>query len=392
MAAFLIVVGLTGSLLAFNTELERVFAPQLFAKLRPNTPRLDLATLAARAERLVTNGRIFSVTTTEPDQIFVYILPRDTGGSNAASELAFDELYLDPWTGEELGRRKRGNLSQGVINLMPFIYDLHWRLALGDLGQWILGITALVWTLDCFIAFYLTLPQTTVCFWRRWKPAWQIKSQAGFYRLNFDLHRAGGLWLWAVLFIFAWSSVMMDWRSAYEAVTKVLFDYRSPIEDFESIPKQQITGPKLDWHAAQATGERLMAEQAAKRGISIAEPLSLSYFQEFNAYGYEVRGSRDVFERSSKGGGTSLIFSADNGELIQFSQPTSERTGNTIESWLYALHMARVFGMPYRILVCVLGLVITMLTITGVYIWWKKRRARRLHKLHEQENNRRLLA
>ena len=31
MAGFLVVVGLTGSLLAFDHELERVFAPQLFA-------------------------------------------------------------------------------------------------------------------------------------------------------------------------------------------------------------------------------------------------------------------------------------------------------------------------------------------------------------------------
>ena len=34
-------------------------------------------------------------------------------------------------------------------------------------------------------------------------------------------------------------------------------------------------------------------------------------------------------------------------------------------------------SMPYRIFVCVLGLLITMLAVTGVYIWWKKRRARK---------------
>ena len=37
---------------------------------------------------------------------------------------------------------------------------------------------------------------------------------------------------------------------------------------------------------------------------------------------------------------------------------------------------ANVFGLPYRIFVCILGLVITMLSLTGVYIWWKKRVAR----------------
>ncbi|MGH6852653.1 MAG: PepSY domain-containing protein, partial [Methylocella sp.] len=40
-------------------------------------------------------------------------------------------------------------------------------------------------------------------------------------------------------------------------------------------------------------------------------------------------------------------------------------------------HMARVFGRPYQIFVCVLGLATTMLPVTGVYIWWKKRSARK---------------
>ena len=53
MAVFLVIVGLTGSLLAFNHELEHVFAPQLFATPRPGVPPLDLATLTdARVARI----------------------------------------------------------------------------------------------------------------------------------------------------------------------------------------------------------------------------------------------------------------------------------------------------------------------------------------------------
>lgn len=44
--------------------------------------------------------------------------------------------------------------------------------------------------------------------------------------------------------------------------------------------------------------------------------------------------------------------------------------------------------MPYRIFVCVLGIVIVMLSVTGVYIWLKKRCARRI----SQENRARLEA
>jgi len=377
MAGFLIVVGITGSLLAFNVELERVFAPQLFAKSRPGAAPLDLATLAERAQKQLPQAQVTSVTFQEPDQVSVGIAPLNGTDGRAGPELAFDEFYVDPWTGDELGRRKRGDLSEGLINLMPFIYDLHWRLALGDLGQWTLGILALIWTIDCFVGFYLTLPQGSKNVWRRWKPAWLIRSNASAYRLNFDLHRAGGLWFWLLLFIFAWSSVMMDIRPAYEWVMRRLFDYQdsraiASILDTRGSPHD----PRIGWREALATGEYLVASQSAQRNFVAGPPLSFAYFPNANLYFYEFRGSRDLFERSPKGGSSYVAFDGDTGALIEASEPTGEHAGNTIEDWLYALHMARVFGMPYRILVFLLGLVIAILSVTGIYIWWKKRAAR----------------
>jgi uncharacterized iron-regulated membrane protein len=47
--------------------------------------------------------------------------------------------------------------------------------------------------------------------------------------------------------------------------------------------------------------------------------------------------------------------------------PTGQRTGNTITSWMSALQMANVFGMPYRIFVCALGLLVAPLSNPSVY-------------------------
>ena len=57
MAGFLIIVGVTGALLAFNSELERLISPQLYAAPRPGVEPLDLASLAERAEVLVKGGQ-----------------------------------------------------------------------------------------------------------------------------------------------------------------------------------------------------------------------------------------------------------------------------------------------------------------------------------------------
>jgi uncharacterized iron-regulated membrane protein len=58
------------------------------------------------------------------------------------------------------------------------------------------------------------------------------------------------------------------------------------------------------------------------------------------------------------------------------------RAGNTVTNWLRALHMITdpMDHLVYRIFVVVVGLVIAMLSATGVYLWWKKRRARLFHR------------
>ncbi|HXW72572.1 MAG TPA: PepSY-associated TM helix domain-containing protein [Methylocella sp.] len=374
MTVFLILVGLTGSLLAFKTDLERLICPRIYATPRPGVPPLDFATLAERAEALVPQGQVLTVALEEPDQALVVFEPSEDPVTGKPYELDFGQLLLDPWSGAELGRRRSGDLSQGLINLMEFIYELHFTLALGGWGAWVLGVVALVWTLDCFIGFYLTLPISTGAFFRRWKPAWFVKWKAGAYRLNFDLHRAGGLWVWLMLLIFAWSSVMLNLYPVYAWVTGAVIDYQPPApHDTMMSPRP----PRLDFRSAVSTGERLMAEQAAKHGFTVERPIMLYRMGGF--YTYLVKSSRDIRDKL---GLTKIEFDADTGALISLELPVGQHSGNTISAWLYALHMGDVFGLPYRIFVCVLGLVITILSVTGVYIWWKKRKARKFSKAH----------
>ncbi|MGA8170664.1 MAG: PepSY-associated TM helix domain-containing protein [Methylocystis sp.] len=373
MTAFLILVGLTGSMLAFYDELERLVTPQLFATARPGEPRLDLAALAERTHSLVPQASGWSVVRFRADQAEAgHFVPRNDLNIPQPSEFGAMRLYFDPWTGKELGRRINLNISEGWINLMPFIYVLHFTLASGSTGYWIMGLVALFWTVDCFIAFYLTLPVTTTRFWRRWKPSWLVKWLAGAYRVNFDLHRASGLWFWPVLFIFAWSSVMFNMGSVYTPVTQLLFDY-VPYASPPQLPEPR-EHPRLDWRAAQDVGARLMVEQAAARGFSVTgEPTCLAYEPDTGLYLYCAPNSLDVSPYEAR---TALWLDGDTGALARFDAPTGEHSGNTVTAWLRALHMGHVFGLPYRMFVCVLGLIISMLSVTGIYIWWKKRKAR----------------
>jgi uncharacterized iron-regulated membrane protein len=44
----------------------------------------------------------------------------------------------------------------------------------------------------------------------------------------------------------------------------------------------------------------------------------------------------------------------------------------------FPLHSRRILGQPGRILISFMGIVVAMLSVTGVIIWWRKRASRRV--------------
>jgi uncharacterized iron-regulated membrane protein len=83
-------------------------------------------------------------------------------------------------------------------------------------------------------------------------------------------------------------------------------------------------------------------------------------------------------------GNTAILIDADTGAPRGQWLPTGGARGNTVSNWMGALHMAQVWGRPYQVFVCLLGLTVIMLSVTGVVIWWKKRRARRAGRVSAQ--------
>ena len=239
-------------------------------------------------------------------------------------------------------------------------------------------MVALVWTVDCFLALVLTLPLGRGSFWRRWRKAWGVKRRGtSSFRLNLDLHRAGSLWLWLALFVFAWSGVMLTLpEQVYDPVTAALFDTRSFSDTMALIANRRAEpNPKLDWQAAQATGERLMATAARQHHFRILRPFGMAYIEPWGVYTYAVVSDRNI---SNGAWETSLWLDADDGHLVDLDLPSGQHTGNTIGNWLHALHYADLCGnLAYRWVVFAVGFAVAGLAGTGVYIWWRKRAARR---------------
>jgi uncharacterized iron-regulated membrane protein len=397
MAFFLMIIGLTGSIIVFNPELDNWFNPLPKVIVR-SAPMLDAFTLRERAQTLVPHGIVNDLTFQQKpgEPYLARITPRLDLSTGNPFELDVTVLMLDPYTGAELKREKHTDDIWPIThqNIMPLINRLHYQMALpGSVGSYLFGIVALIWTIDCFVSAYLTFPvsvrrrkspsppaplpltgeerKSWIARW--WNPAWLVKWRGSAYRVNFDLHRAGGLWVWIMLLAIAWSSVGFNLNEQiYTPVMKAVFAMPDPFGDLPKLEKPQAE-PGLNWKEAHNIARNLMTEQARVNGFTVLREDGLHYMPEQNVFFYIVRTDRDLMDMYAS---TYLFFDGNNGKFAGLSLPTGQNAGSTINSWIFALHMAQIWGLPFRIFVTLVGILVAMLSVTGVYIWLKKRNAR----------------
>jgi len=388
MALFLVVAGLTGIFIAFYHELDACIHPEIMrVEVPANQAMLSPVALHALVLKQYPNAMVtrLDLRQVAGESTRFYLKSKPNFPANA---LINNEVFVNPYTGKVLGERQWGDVTQGTINLMPFIYRLHFSLALGEFGDVAFGIVALLWTLDCFVGAYLTFPASQRNaknkakenpWLKRWWKAWKIRWQGGVSKVNFDLHRAGGLWLWAMLFVFAWSSVAFNLREVYAPVMDTFFARQGADEKIPTLP-QPLTSPQLDANAALNVGRALMQQASHAYGFTIHHEARMYYDADKGAYTYVVSSSRDVSEQAAS---TSVMFNANSGERLAVYLPSGVAAGDTITEWLLALHTAQVWGLPMQIFISFMGLLVVVLTVTGVFIWLKKRNSRQ--RVHQQK-------
>ena len=373
LVGFLVIVGFTGALLPFQHDIQHWLAPtppeQVIRAPSPTAKPRDWPAL--RRIAMVKSGG-------EVDSLGLYRQPGEAAviavtARKGQPPLGYDALVLNPYTGRVVGR-EGGEPPPLPARIMPFLYDLHVSLAAGPWGSWLLGVAALAWTLDCFVGFYLTLPVGRRGLWRNWRQAWKVRLPArSAFRLNFDLHRAAGLWLWPMLFVFAWSSVGMNLRAIYDPVMSALTDYSIYKEPS---PPTASSLPFPQFEPALALARRVVVAEGQRHGFTVEREREVSLDRQGGTIGYIIRTSRD--RADPQYANSYFTLDARTGRILSMDLPTGEHSGNTISYWLGILHTAGIGGLPYRILVSITGVAIVVLSITGVVIWMKTRPARLL--------------
>lgn len=374
IAVFLFISGLTGAIISWDHELDEWLNPHIYEQQQSdgNTQSpLDLIEqLEKNDSRLNVTG--FPLALEPGHNLLLEVDARINPETGKPFDLDFNQIALDPVSGEIRAARMWGEISLHRENILPFLYKLHYSMHIPELfdielGIIFMGIVGFIWMIDCFIALWISFPSV-----QSWRKSFTFRWQQGGYKLNFDLHRSGGVWIWAMLLIISISSVSMNLYlevmrpivSAFSSLTPDPFASRTPN------PHDKPIIPLIDRREIV----QIAIEEAQRRNWN--EPIGrVFYAAEYGIYGVTFHEPGE--DHVNYGLGNSwLYFDGQNGSYLSYRIPGEGSTGDIFLEAQFPLHSGRILGLPGRILVSMLGILVAILSVTGVVIWQRKRYVR----------------
>ena len=349
--AFLSVAAISGVWLVFREPLEHVFRVQLHVVAPQGTSRPD-DEIVSRVETAFPGARVslLQLPQERDESMSLDVVPRQSGTS-----LAFDRVYVNPYTGRLLGERRMHSPSFDSVD--SFIYGLHIQLVGGRWGYRAMGVVALVWLLSSLMGLVLAWP----ALWRRWR-AWQpvLTIRPGnTYQFNYDLHRAGGLWLLPVSVMLAFTAVTMNLPEIVRPVVSWLspLSHRSP-----GIPIRPEDAT-VTFGEADAT----VRERFPNGTIN-------NIYRDFSNGRYSVYFH--LPEDVNPEGDDFALVDLRSGKITAIDRPAQRSAGDRFMAWIFPLHSGLAFGWPSRLLIALSGIVIVATNGASLFTWivrWRRR-------------------
>lgn len=342
----IVLVGITGSILIFEDELDVAFNGDLYAVATADE-HMPLDRITSSAEEQNPNWQAFFVSRLDDavERTFIVTLRHASGDEK--------QIFVDPYTASVISERSS-------LSSMALIRRLHGDLTLGSIGENTLGLLALL-----LMAMFMA---GLVIWWPRkdtLKSALSVKWDGGSRRVLRDLHNTSGVYLFFFLFLSALTVPPIVWKlttpgggppPARAAASPSGPSSASPSAIQNSSPPQTIS-----WQ--QASDAALNVVPDTWLGF-ILRPLGPQPF-------YLVRVFPPGENAVSKQ--TTVFVNRYKGNIIRVSAPAAPTWTSLLSAdFAASLHSGAIAGLPGRLIMFIAGLFFPALFVTGFILWWRR--------------------
>ncbi|MEH2048027.1 PepSY-associated TM helix domain-containing protein [Nostoc sp.] len=343
-----IIVGLTGSLLVFHSEISTFDQQRRIGTITPQGEQLPVEVVLNTVKKTYAD---------QPDATVqrIYLPSKPNEPMNVilkTKQKDWNENYVNPYTGAILGN----NLKQTFVNkFFEIVYPLHYALLGGDIGYKFVGIIGLLMSFMSITGIILWPG------WRRLISGFKIKWNAHPKRLNFDVHKVAGM-ITAVFLIctfftgFCWS----------------FSEFINPMIYAVTFSKQQPTPVSVPIAGKSALGlkEQLKTAQAALPDASLRSISFPSKPEEVLTVSFKLPQETEDYGQSS------VYLDQYSGKVLRVDSSLKVSLGDRIINSFVPVHYGTFWGIPSRIFYVFVGLTPLVLFITGFVMWRYRYRAK----------------
>jgi uncharacterized iron-regulated membrane protein len=340
LGLYAFVIGATGAALMFRADLQAWTYPEVFAPSGAGRPTAGADAVLAAVEARYPQGDISGLDfpNARRGTFLAYVVEADR----------FRTVFLHPVSGQVMGELPPGGWIQRL-------QQLHFDLLGGRTGEMVSRAGA--WGL-----FVLSL--TGLVLWwpglGQWRRGFVVGRGAGWKRTVWELHRATGVWVFAMLLMWAVTGIHFTTPGLARRIVGAVAPLATPAPDVRVEAASTVTRRPLAAFVSDA--------RARWPGAPLARVLLPSASQSAVA----VTVAREAHGDWDSSDEVTLWFEPASGRLLRTDQASSAPSGEVAIRWLGLLHAGIFGGWPVKILWSVAGVALTVLFGTGYVMWWNR--------------------
>ena len=342
-AIFVLVLGLSGAVIAFENDYDHWFSPKLWY-VRPSGVPMSQQSLLEVAQKAAAPLKIGGLTTQDgrPD------LAQDYSARNGNDER---EIFVNPYDGSILGTRDDAPRYLSWVNT---IHQLHLRLVkirIGktDVGKIVVEIAG--------IEVLLLIPTGFVLWWRRkrgsinWKTPWRL--------WNWDLHNVIGIYAGIFLLLAAITGFFISFEQPLYWATGSKPPERGRM--IRSTPPPAMQPPQNLDDVLKTASDAIPGARPSQ--VLLPNGLTGSYVVFMR-----------VPEETSPAVHSNVLIEQYTGKVLRADDFRRGSQGYRAIRFNRSLHNGDVLGLPTHIVMAVSSALMAVLAVTGPLIWWGKRK------------------
>ncbi|MBW4643148.1 MAG: PepSY domain-containing protein [Goleter apudmare HA4340-LM2] len=338
VGVFIIVIGLTGSILVFDKEVNPILHLHTH-QVVPQGEKISLQQVAEIVHQQYPEEKLEHITIPQTVNEPYHALIK-------SSNKAKTDVYINTYTGELLGTYPRDTPIIKIVN------QLHTHLLAGKIGAFIVGLSGVL---------LLILSISGLMLWNGWKKlsiGFKIRWQAKWRMLQYDIHKVVGVLSAVFLVLIATSGSMM------------VFD--KPIKNiaYWMTGQTKIDPPisTLSANHPQLTLDQFL--QTAKNSLPAGQPTILHTPKDENA---AVRIRFRLPNEITPEGRSAVFLNQYTGEILRVENFLQSPKIEQLKAWMDILHKGNYGGLATMGLYIIIGIISSALSITGFTLWWGRK-------------------